>query len=60
MDIITYLQACLDKEKGGEISANLNDLYDYMNDCVLRASAQNSPALLDEVARVARKKKIKL
>jgi len=54
MDIITYLQACLDKEKGGEISANLNALYDYMNDYLLRASAQNSPALLDEVSGLIR------
>lgn len=54
MDIITYLQACLDKENGGEISANLDALYDYMLDCLLRASAQNKAQLLDEVSGLLR------
>jgi len=50
MDIIAYLQACLDKERGGDISANLDALYEYLNACLLKASTQNSTALLDEVS----------
>lgn len=50
IDIINYLQACLDKERGGEISASLAALYDYLNTCLLRASAENAPQRLDEVS----------
>jgi flagellar protein FliS len=54
MDIITYLQSCLDKEGGGEIAHNLDALYGYMIGCLLRASSQNSPGLLDEVSSLMR------
>lgn len=54
MDIIAYLQTCLDKDRGGEIATNLDMLYGYMTDCLLRASAQNLPALLDEVGSLVR------
>jgi flagellar secretion chaperone FliS len=50
MDIIAYLQACLDKEKGGEIAANLDALYDYMVRCLLTASSQGKAELIDEVS----------
>lgn len=30
VNIINYLRSCLDMERGGEMSANLNRLYDYM------------------------------
>lgn len=50
MDIIAYLQTCLDKEKGGELAANLDALYDYMIRRLLDASSENKPELLDEVS----------
>lgn len=39
----------LDLEKGGELAANLNNLYDYMNTQLLKASAENDTAILDEI-----------
>lgn len=42
------LRASLD-ERGGEITANLRDLYTYMIGRLLNASARNQPELLDEV-----------
>jgi flagellar protein FliS len=54
MDIISYLQACLDKESGGEIAANLDMLYEYITGCLLRANARNAPTLLEEVGGLVR------
>lgn len=48
MDIIYYLQSCLDIEKGGSIAENLNDLYGYILNRLLVASVQNRVELLDE------------
>ena len=39
----------LDLEQGGELAANLNSLYDYMNTQLLKASSENNSAILDEV-----------
>ncbi|WP_045226150.1 flagellar export chaperone FliS [Methyloterricola oryzae] len=50
MDIIAYLQSCLDKEKGGDLASNLDSLYDYMIRRLLDASSANKPELLDEVS----------
>ena len=49
ISIISGLQASLDKEGGGEISANLDDLYDYMVRRLGQAGATNDPAILDEI-----------
>lgn len=49
MEIIAYLQSCLDKEQGGELAVNLDALYDYMIRRLLDASTANKPELLDEV-----------
>ena len=49
ISIISGLQASLDKEAGGEISANLDDLYDYMVRRLGQAGATNSPEILDEI-----------
>ncbi len=49
MDIISGLQASLDHEKGGEIAANLEGLYDYMQRRLFRASADNDKEALLEV-----------
>jgi flagellar protein FliS len=49
MDIISTLQSSLDHDQGGDISANLDRLYDYMNRRLLEASSANDTAMIDEV-----------
>ena len=49
MDIISTLQSSLDHEQGGDISANLDRLYDYMNRRLLEASSANDTSMIDEV-----------
>ena len=49
ISIISGLQSSLDMEKGGEISANLDDLYDYMVRRLGEASVRNDPHILDEI-----------
>nr|WP_315480844.1 flagellar export chaperone FliS [uncultured Rhodoferax sp.] len=44
------LKAPLDLERGGEIAANLNALYDYCVNRLVLANARNDEAGLDEVA----------
>lgn len=50
ISIIGGLRASLDFEKGGEIAANLEALYDYMERRLVMANAQNSLEMLDEVS----------
>jgi flagellar protein FliS len=47
--VINGLKASLDMESGGEISANLDDLYDYMIRRLMEANATNDTAIVDEV-----------
>jgi flagellar protein FliS len=42
------MRASLDKKGGGEIAANLDSLYAYINQCLMRANVRNDQALLDE------------
>ena len=42
------MRASLDKKNGGEIAANLDALYGYIIQCLLRANLRNDQALLDE------------
>ncbi len=49
ISIIDGLRASLDKNTGGEIADNLDDLYDYMIRRLMRANVENNPDLLDEV-----------
>jgi flagellar protein FliS len=49
ISIIGGLRASLDFEKGGEIAANLEALYDYMERTLVVANAENSIQKLDEV-----------
>jgi flagellar protein FliS len=50
ISIISGLQSSLDMESGGELSRNLDDLYDYMVRRLGEAGAKNDPAILDEVS----------
>lgn len=47
--IITELMESLNMEIGGEIAENLERLYLYMNEQLLKANLKNDVALLDEV-----------
>jgi flagellar protein FliS len=49
MSIINGLRTSLDMETGGEIAANLEDLYTYMTRRLIDASAQNDADALGEV-----------
>ncbi|WP_036268069.1 flagellar export chaperone FliS [Methylocaldum szegediense] len=52
IEIVGYLQACLDLEKGGEIARNLDSLYTYITERLFYASAKNDQSALDEVGRL--------
>ncbi|WP_028110192.1 flagellar export chaperone FliS [Ferrimonas futtsuensis] len=49
MEIITHLKASLDHQKGGEVAANLDALYDYMLRRIAEANAESDAATIDEV-----------
>lgn len=50
ISIIDGLRMSLDKESGGEIAQNLDDLYDYMGRRLAEANMENSVGMLNEVA----------
>ncbi len=52
--VISALDSSLNFELGGEIAANLHDLYEYMVLRLVKANADNNLAGLDEVAALAR------
>jgi len=54
ISILEGLKASLDKEKGGEIAQNLEDLYIYMERRLIEANRANDVSLLDEVADLLR------
>jgi flagellar protein FliS len=54
IEIIGGLRSFLDFEKGGDLAARLEALYDYMERTLLEASARNDVAKLDEVANLLR------
>jgi flagellar protein FliS len=57
IDILNYLQACLDHEKGGEVADTLDRLYAYMVERLFAASARNDARALDEVGDLLREVK---
>jgi len=50
--IIGGLEGCLDHEKGGELSRNLADLYEYMNLRLAEANINNDLEKLNEVTQL--------
>ena len=54
IDIIGGLQSSLDMETGGDISANLDALYDYMIRKLSEASLANDMSKVDEVISLLR------
>ena len=54
VEIVQELRASLNMEAGGEIAANLADLYDYASRQLVRANIANKPEMLDEVGTLLR------
>jgi flagellar secretion chaperone FliS len=50
--IITGLSACLDHSQEGDLSDNLESLYEYMNLSLLRANMEDDTDKLDEVSKL--------
>jgi len=46
--IVLELRACLDEDKGGEIAANLANLYTYITQLLFQANRANDPQKLEE------------
>ena len=51
-EIIQTLRGSLNHDVGGEISTNLDSLYDYMVHRLLEATMQNDTSMIDEVMRL--------
>ena len=54
ISIIDGLRVSLDKKAGGDIAANLDDLYDYMERRLFQANLENDASILDEVTSLLR------
>jgi flagellar protein FliS len=52
VSIIGELRSSLDLKTGGQIAANLGELYDYMCRRLLKATSENRPEMLDEVMKL--------
>ena len=55
ISIVEGLRASLNKDAGGEISANLDNMYEYMARRLMEANLKNDVDMLDEVADLMRK-----
>jgi flagellar protein FliS len=58
LGIIEALTLGLDKERGGELAANLERLYDYASRTLLKAQLESSVDLLKEVSALLREIKL--
>ena len=54
MGIVGGLREAVDTEKGGEIAANLDNLYAFMQQRLSQANLNNDQSMLDEVAKLLR------
>jgi flagellar protein FliS len=52
LGIISGLRASLNKDAGGDLAHNLDNLYDYMEHRLLAGNAHNDAAALDEVVHL--------
>jgi flagellar protein FliS len=52
VSIIGELRSSLDLKAGGQVAANLGELYDYMCRRLLKATADNRVEMLDEVTKL--------
>lgn len=52
IQIVQGLQGSLNDTEGGELSANLDALYDYVQRRLIEANRRNDPAMLDECGRL--------
>jgi flagellar secretion chaperone FliS len=52
LDIVGYLQSILDFEKGGNVAANLDNLYRSVTALILKASAAPDPGTMRRAARL--------
>ncbi|MEP7311681.1 MAG: flagellar export chaperone FliS [Pseudomonadota bacterium] len=52
--ILDELRASLNFEVGGQIAANLADVYDYASRQLMKANIDSKPELLDEVSHLLR------
>ena len=53
-DIINELIACLNFEQGNEIAINLNNLYRYINDLLIRANIQKNVEPIQEAIEIVK------
>ena len=51
-DIINELKAVLDMDAGGEIAANLHELYLFMNKRLSEANSERNPQIIREVIQL--------
>lgn len=54
VSIVDELRASLNLEAGGQIAANMADLYEYVGRQLLRANLENKVELLDEASHLIR------
>jgi flagellar protein FliS len=54
VSIVDELRGSLNLEAGGELAANMADLYEYSSRLLLRANLENRTDLLEEVAHLLR------
>jgi len=52
ISIVDGLKSSLDFKQGGEISKNLDALYEYINHILLKANINSDDALLDEAGKL--------
>jgi flagellar protein FliS len=58
LGILEALLLALDKDRGGELAANLERLYDYASRTLLKANLENRVDLLKEVSSLLREIKL--